>query len=56
MLDKLQQIEIDILTEKEKVKNCSSNLKKYIESVCKLLNEEQVLQDKNKKIVEEEQL
>ncbi len=41
MVTKLQQIEEEILVEKEKVKNCSVGIKKGFESLSELLNSEE---------------
>ena len=45
MKNKLQQIEEEVLVEKEKVKDCRSAIKKNIDSLCELLNGEELSEE-----------
>lgn len=52
MLDKLQQIEEDVRIEKEKVKDCRSAIKKSIDSLCELLNGEELSEEEKVETLE----
>ncbi len=45
MLDKLRQIEEDVIKEKQKVKDCRSAIRKSIDSLCELLDGEEISEE-----------
>lgn len=46
MLDRLQQIEEEVRIEKEKGRDCRSAMKKSLDSLCELLNGEELSEEK----------
>ncbi len=52
MRNKLQKLEEDVLVEKEKVKNCRSAVKKSIDSLCELLNGEELSEEEKVETLE----